>query len=91
MSNRVEIEANGFGFTVSDDYASCFVAHEKADEISDPLEIVKLCLKGIDIPEYKDILTFCQEMRKGISINGNWYDYDELEQAFEDMDVKIPK
>ena len=81
MSNTANINSISSGFIIYDNYEAIFVQCENADGIDDAIEIIQVCLRGV---KGSDILQFCQEMEKGISINDTWYDYDEISSAFEE-------
>lgn len=83
MSNRAEIESNGFGFTVRDDYSHHNVPYKGADEITDPVQVVKICYQACLGSDSESVLDFVLEREKGVAINGKWYDFEEIEKAFE--------
>lgn len=83
MSNRLNIESNCFGFTVSDDYDCQFVPYKGADEIDNPVEVIRLCREGLH-SGHVDLIDFLEENQKGAYINDEWHDFEEIEEAFKE-------
>lgn len=81
MATRTEIRSNPSGFIVKDNYDSTFIEYDKADDITNPIVIVRTCLEHID-PSKRDILKYCEEFEKGVTINGKYCDYVVIQTAF---------
>lgn len=87
MSNRVNLNAVkmeyldgtiAYGYTISDDYEMSFDNNAEA-MIEDDLELLKYVKETADEPT-QAMLSFLEEEEKGISINDNWYDYEQIEK-----------
>jgi hypothetical protein len=91
MSNRADLVATQFvtkngessyGYRLYDDYATIYSNYDAASimDISD----FDLLAKVKDEVSYegKGILDYIREEKVGITINGNYYDWDEIKHIF---------
>jgi hypothetical protein len=92
MSNRANIEPTEFknvrtgektyGVRVYDDYDQMY--DNTWDSIPDnDMDVLREVLKS-DARDLQGILEFIMENEKGICIGGNWYDWDEIKDLFEE-------
>lgn len=88
MSNKVILNAikmeylNGtavYGYTISDDNDMSFDNNAEA-MIEDDMELLKYVIKTAD-SSTKEMLDFIRDMEKGIDINDNWYDWEEIKEV----------
>jgi len=91
MCNRVTIEATKFvnkdgsetyGFRMYDDYAQLYnnCAESNIMELEDK-DLLKYVLDRSDEVS-GEMFSYCMSENKGIYINDEWYDYDELKDIF---------
>lgn len=83
--NRIYLEKlddkrNGAGFRLSDDYANDTQFIDGTPE--DDIELLKFVVENVgDIGS--DIIQFCVENERGITINDTHYGYKEIEQIID--------
>lgn len=78
--NRIYLEKlddkrNGAGFRLSDDYANNTAFIDGTPE--DDIELLKFVVKNCD-DVGSDILQFCNENERGITINDTFYNYEKI-------------
>ncbi len=91
MSNPVTLVATTFqataigtethGFRLYDNEAQCYDNNSESP-ISDDLELLDYALT-VDTPEVKDLFVFVRENEKGLTINNQYYDWDEIKDHFQ--------
>ena len=75
--DKIKDKNTGEGFTLFDDYANDtqFVTEGVPDA---DLELLRLVVRNCD-GTGSDILQFCNEEERGITINNVWYPYKDIE------------
>lgn len=90
MSNPVTLVATTFdshvcgtkthGFRIHDNEAQCYDNNSESP-ISDDLELLDYALT-VDNPDIKALLDFVKEHEKGMTINSQYYEWDEIKGCF---------
>ena len=92
MSNRASITTTKFtniksgestlGFRAYDDYEQMY--DNTWDEMPDgDMDVLAKVLKESDCKEMTGIIDFIVENKKGIEINGTWYDWEDIKETVE--------
>ena len=96
MSNRISLRAVevkeiktgdvSYGFIMSDDYAVGFNDNFTKEQVNidddvDLLQMVKENTEGDEA--FEGLFDSMRESEKGLSINGAWYDYEEISSVFD--------
>ncbi len=97
MSNRVSLRAIeikevksgaiSYGFVMSDDYATAFndTFTKEQVAIEDDVDLLQMVMEHTDGDEaFEGLFNSMYESEKGLSINGTWYDYEEIAVVFGD-------
>lgn len=90
MSNRLNIERTIFreynegselryGFLIYDDYGSAFSDCLTVQQMEmNPKDFLKLILDDYMTEEIGHIFEYIVDFKKGLYIDGDWYDYDQI-------------
>jgi hypothetical protein len=68
-----------YGYTISDDNDMSFDNNAEA-MIEDDMELLKYTISTAD-SSTEDMLDFVRECEKGMDINDNWYDWEEIKEV----------
>lgn len=82
VSTKFEsVTGTTFGFRLYDDYGQTYCNNMDAAEwsVMDDMKLLNFALENIT-DESDKILDNLKDMSEGITINGNYYDYEEIEQ-----------
>lgn len=93
MANLLTLQATKFinlpggeeslGFCLHDDYDTTYV-NIVSDIPDNDFEFLQLVLKDYINEQIDGMFLFCQENEKGLSINGNYYEWEEISHLFTD-------
>lgn len=87
MSNRIGLwsttfkdpSGESYGFRVADDGDKAYYNFLEAP-VNDDMEILKIAANTDEFSQFAD---FIVETHSGLSINDNWYSWEEIKEIFE--------